>query len=186
MEHVIPIIVIAVIVVLVLIYVMRTMKSLKRMKNELDRGWSDIEFLFKQENDELPRLLQVSRSYMPEEKRALESVSAARAVYQRAATAEQKAAANAAIGEALKALFAAASKHPDLQKNNTFAQLQTRISEIEERIAERCDLYDGDVSRFNARILHFPRSIPARLAGLKPRPLYRIEPAQKSGDSRRS
>jgi LemA protein len=180
MEHTLPFVAIPVIIILVLIYMMRSMKRLRRMKNDLDKSWLDIELLFKHEQDELPRLIQTSRSYMPEEKRVLDSVSAARTLYQHATTAERKAAANAAIRDAVNNVFATAAKHPDLQRNNTFTQLQTRISEIEERISERCDLYDDDVNRFNARTIHFPSSIPARLAGLKPRPLYRIESTQQS------
>jgi LemA protein len=178
MHYIIPCsIAFALLIVLLVIYFRRSTRRLRRMKNDLDKAWSDIEALFKQESDDLPRLIQTSRSYMPEEKPVLDSVSAARAAYQRAATSEQKAAANAAIRESLKHLFAAAEKHRDLQRNSTFAQLQTRISEIEERISDRCDLYDDEVNRFNARITHFPGNIPARFAGLRLRPLYRVEPA---------
>jgi LemA protein len=175
MQYTIPIVVIAVIIIVVLLYLSRSSKNLRLLKNELDRDWSDIEFLFKQRQDELPRLIQTSRSYMPGEKRTLDSVSAARALYQRATTAEQKAAANAVIGEALKDLFAVAGKHSDLQNDNTFAQLQTRIEEIDERISERCDLYSDGVNRFNIRLGRFPGSVVARFAGIEPRPLHRTD-----------
>lgn len=181
MEPLIPAIVAAVVVVLIVLYLARTTRRLKRMRNELEKDWSDIEFLFKQRQDELPRLIQTSRSYMPEEKRVLDSVSAARSRYQRATTGEQKAGANRSIDESLQELFVAAGKHPDLERNNTFVQLQTRISEIEERISERRELYESDVKHFNRRITHFPGSIPARLAGLKPR----TEPNSETRDERR-
>jgi LemA protein len=164
--------VIVVVIILVSLYVIRSGKKLKRMRNELDKDWSDIEFLFKQRQDELPRLIQTSRSYMPEERQVLDSVSKARAEYQRAVTGEQKAVANAAISEKVKALFAAAGKHADLQNDNTFGQVQMRIFELEERIAERRDLYSMDVNRFNSRIARFPASLSARMAGLKPRRVY--------------
>jgi LemA protein len=172
-------VIIAVIVMIVVIYFLRSSKKLKRMKNELDKDWSDIEFLFKQRQDELPRLVQTSRSYMPEEKKVLDSVAAARALYQRATTREQKAIANAVIGEKLQDLLTAAGKHPGLQNDNSFGQVQARISEIEERITERCDLYNQDVNRFNRSVSRFPTSISARLASLKPRQLYEVEARDK-------
>jgi len=175
MHYTVPIIVIVAIILLILIYFSRSTKALRRLKNELDKDWSDIEFLFKQRQDEVPRLIQTSRSYMPGEKPVLDSVSAARALYQRATTADQKAAANTAIGETLTELFEVAGKHSDLRKNNSFVQLQTRIEELDERISERCDLYRDGVTRFNTRIAHFPGSIVARFAGLDPRPLYGTE-----------
>jgi len=41
------------------------------------------------------------------------------------------------ISGALKSLFAVAENYPELKANNNFLQLQKRISEIEERIADR-------------------------------------------------
>lgn len=174
-ESIIIIAVVCAIIILVSLYLARSGKKLRRMKNELDKDWSDIEFLFKQRQDELPRLIQTSRSYMPEEKHVLDSISKARTGYQRAVTGEQKAEANAAISEKLKGLFAAAAKHSDLQNDNTFGQVQMRIFELEERITERRDLYRDDVSRFNARLARFPASLSARIAGLKPRLVYEPE-----------
>jgi LemA protein len=175
MQYTIPVVVTVVIILLVLIYLSRSAKALRRLKNDLDKDWSDIEFLFKQRQDELPRLIQTSRSYVPGEKRVLDSVSAARALYQRAITAEQRAAANTAIGDTLTELFEVAGKHPDLQNNNAFVQLQTRIEELDERISERSELYRDEVNRFNTRITHFPGSVVARFAGLERRPLHRMD-----------
>jgi LemA protein len=180
MHCTLPILVIAAVVIVFLLYISRSTKRLRRLKNELDKDWSDIEFLFKQRQDELPRLIQTGRSYMPGEKRILDSVSAARALYQRATTAEQKVGANAAIGEALTNFFAVAGKHSDLQNNNTFVQVQTRIEEIDERISERCDLYNDGVKRFNTGLARFPGSVVARFAHLEPRPLYVTDSGQQT------
>jgi LemA protein len=178
--YVIAIAAAAAIIIVIFLYISHSTKSLRRFKNELDKDWSDLEFLFKQRQDELPRLIQTSRSYMPGEKRILDSVSAARTVYQRATTGEQKAAANAVISQTLTDLFAAARKHADLQNNNTFVQLQTRIEEIDERISERCDLYNESVDRFNARVTRFP----GRLAGLQLRALCRTDSRQQETAAR--
>jgi LemA protein len=166
------IIVIVAIIGLVFLYYFRTQKRMRRMKIEMDKSWSDIELLLKQRQDELPRLIQTCRSYMSEGERSLESVRTARASLARAASLSEKARATTAIHEAVASLLAAAQRYPGLQRDNAFSQIQARIGEIEERIAERQELYNDDVSRFNASLAAFPGRIPARIANLQPRPLF--------------
>lgn len=170
-------IVIAVIalVVLLLFLLLRSAGRMKRASNSLDRNWSDIERLFKQRQDELPRLIQTCRSFLPAETGAFKEVSATRAASQRAVTTGEKAKANSQLHDAIHALVREAKTHPELERNATFSQLEVRFEELEERISERIDSYNDDVGSFNARITRFPTSVSGRIAKLRPRPLFQTE-----------
>jgi LemA protein len=65
-------------------------------------------------------------------------------------------------------LFAVAEAYPDLKSNQTFQQLQTRISALENAIADRREFYNESVNVNNVRIEQFPASLLAGFFGFKP------------------
>ncbi|MGH9325385.1 MAG: LemA family protein [Terriglobia bacterium] len=174
METPVAIVVIAIIVVLVSIsvYLSRMARNLKRLQNNLDRDWIDIDKLLQQRSNQLPRIIQICRSYLPDEKAALKAVSEARSAYRKAATVQDKASADAGVTQALHQLFAEAKNSPPLESNNTFVQLQTDLMEIEETLAERRDLFNEDVQQFNSRLQRIPGKWMRGRAHVRPRPLF--------------
>jgi LemA protein len=56
-------------------------------------------------------------------------------------------------------------------------KLQGRISELEERIADRREFFNQDVATYNTRIRQFPEIVPAFLMRLKPREMFRVSAA---------
>jgi LemA protein len=53
-------------------------------------------------------------------------------------------------------------------------QLQKRISELEERIADRREFFNDDVNTYNIRIQQLPDVFVARLMGLQRRELFKV------------
>ncbi len=164
-------IIFAVILIGILLLI-RSARGLKRANSELNKDWLNIETLLKQRNDELPRLIQTCRSYMPAEHEGFKLIPEARSACQRAASVEEKARADARLTHALQKLFSEAESYPDLKSNNTFAQLQSRLLEIEERIAERRELFNEDVRLFNARLHRPPGTWVRGMARVQPRPFF--------------
>lgn len=155
------VIVIAAILILVALFggiylLLRSGRTLRRASAQLDKDWSDIEVFVKQRNDHLPRLIQTCRSYMSADHPALKAVSEARSAYQKASSAGERAAAGARMAQSLQRLFSEAGEYDGLKNNPTFTQLRSRLGEIDERISERCDLFNEDVTRFNTRLAGFP------------------------------
>ena len=58
-------------------------------------------------------------------------------------------------------LFAVAEQYPDLKTNETFMQLQTRITGLENAIADRREFYNESATINNVRIQQFPDNILA-------------------------
>jgi LemA protein len=53
-------------------------------------------------------------------------------------------------------------------------QLQKRVSELEEKIADRREFFNDDVNTYNIRIQQFPDVLMAHLAGMQPRDLFKV------------
>ena len=75
---------------------------------------------------------------------------------------------------ALRGLFAVAENYPQLKANDNFLRLQNRISELEERIADRREFFNDDVNTYNTRIHQLPEVFLANLMALKPREFFKV------------
>ncbi|MHB9154174.1 MAG: LemA family protein [Endomicrobiales bacterium] len=153
--------------------------ALIRLKVDVDRSWSNIEVLQKQRYDEIPNLVRVCEGYMKHERETLEKVTAARTRFLEAKTPGQVAQADAGLTGALKSLFAVAEQYPTLKANETFLQLQGRVSYLENQIADRRESYNSSVAIFNTRIKQIPDALVAMLLGYRDREMYAIADAEK-------
>ena len=156
------------------IYLVLLYNELVRLRTDIDRAWANIDVLLKQRHDEIPNLVETCKGYMKYEQATLQMVTEARAAYTRASTVGEKAQADNLTNGALKTLFAVAENYPDLKANNNFMQLQSRITELEERIADRREFFNDDVATYNARIRQIPEVFVASLLSMQPRELFKV------------
>jgi len=157
-----------------LTYVVMLYNELVRLRNDNDRAWANIDVLLKQRHDEIPNLVAAVKGYMQHERQTLEAVAQARAAAISAITISQKAQADLLLTGALRGLFAVAENYPQLKANDNFLRLQNRISELEERIADRREFFNDDVNTYNTRINQIPEVFLASFMGLKPREMFRV------------
>ena len=68
-----------------------------------------------------------------------------------------------------------AEAYPDLKANGLFLQLQHRISELENNIADRREFYNDTVTTFNTRIQKMPDLYVASWLTLTPQELFKVE-----------
>jgi LemA protein len=162
------------VVVGIAVYLLTIYNALIRLKNDIDKAWSNIDVLLKQRHDELPKLIETCKGYMQYEQHAFQSIVEARNAYQKASTVAEKAQADNLISGALKNLFALAENYPELKANNNFMALQNRISELEEKIADRREFFNDDVNTYNIRIQQLPDVFIARVMNLQPRDLFKV------------
>lgn len=157
-----------------LLYGMLIYNGLVNLKHAVSKAWSNIDVLLKQRHDELPKLVEVCKQYMGFEKDTLERVTAARSAVFAArerADVSQVGAAEGLLRAGLGNLFALAESYPELKADQQFKHLRDRISQIENAIADRRELYNDSVNLNNVRIEQFPDLIVARLFGFGARPL---------------
>jgi LemA protein len=161
-------------VVGVLVYVVILYNELVRLRNDNDRAWANIDVLLKQRHDEIPNLVETVKGYMQHEEQTLLSVTQARAASMNAASISQKAQADLFTTEALRSLFAVAENYPQLKASGNFLKLQGRISELEERIADRREFFNDDVNTYNTRIGQIPEVFLASFMNLKRRDMFKV------------
>lgn len=157
-------------VIPLLLYLAIRYNSLVNLRHNVTQAVANIDVLLKQRHDELPKLVATCKQYMQHEQKTLDNVITARNQVAKAS----KDADMAALGKAetllrggLGAVFALSEAYPDLKADKQFTQLQNRISELENSIADRRELYNEAVTINNARIQQFPDFIVARLMNFK-------------------
>jgi LemA protein len=161
------------------IYAIIIYNELVRLQNDNARAWANIDVLLKQRHDEIPNLVETVKGYMQHEQQTLLAVTEARAASLSAGTIGQKAQADLLITGALRGLFAVAENYPDLKANQNFLKLQNRISELEERIADRREFFNDDVNTYNTRIKQIPDLFLANIMNLKPRDMFKVSEQER-------
>ena len=164
----------------VLIYAVILYNGLVRLRNENDRAWANIDVLLKQRHDEIPNLVESVKGYMQHEQQTLLAVTQARADSINASSVGQKAVADLKIASALHSLFAVAENYPQLKANENFLKLQNRITELEERIADRREFFNDDVNTYNTRIGQIPDVFVASFMNLKRREMFKVSEQDRS------
>ena len=141
------------------------------LKHNVGVAWSNIDVLLKQRHDELPKLVETCKQYMRYERDTLEAVMRAR---QAVADAQQRGdlaklgAAESQMRLGLGQLFAVAEAYPELRANDNFRHLETRITGLENAIADRREFYNDSANLNNIRIEQFPDVLIARLFAFGP------------------
>jgi len=170
-------------ILVVATYAVLLYNGLVSLKHAVARAWANIDVLLKQRHDELPKLVEVCRQYRELEQTTLQRVIEARGRVHAAAEAGDVAAlgtAEGALRSGLGRLFAIAEAYPELKANENFAALQARISQIENAIADRRELYNEAVNANNVRVEQFPDSLIAGAFGFGTRPLLEFAAAEKT------
>lgn len=162
-----------------IIYTIIIYNGFVALKNNIDQNWSNIDVLLKQRYDELPKLIKVCEGYMQHEQKTLEAVVKARSMVNSARSEDQKLQAQNALSDTLKSLFMVVERYPDLKADAGFRQLSNRISELEDQIADRRELYNASVTIYNTRLEQFPDVVVAKTFNFDNRSLWKIDPAHR-------
>jgi LemA protein len=149
------------------------------LRNNIRRSWANIDVLLKQRHDELPKLVKTCEAYMQHERAIFDKLSDARGAVLKAKTVGERGQAENFLTQALGQFFAVAENYPDLKANQSFLALQTRITEIENHIADRREFYNDTVTVFNTRIQQIPDTFVANWLRLEAHELFKIDPLHR-------
>ena len=165
-------------VIVVGLWAVSIYNRLVNLKHNVKKAWGNIDVLLKQRHDELPKLISTCKEYMKYEGETLEKIVQARS---QVASARDKGdigalgAAEGMLRSGLGQLFALVENYPDLKSNENFQHLQTRISGLENTIADRREFYNESVNVNNIGIEEFPDVVIARLFNFKDFDLLQFE-----------
>ena len=173
-----------VLVVAVLVFLtVTTYNGVVALRTRIDRAWGNVEVALKQRYDQLAELVAAVRDVMAFERAVVEEVSRQRARYAPAAPVAEQAAVSDATSQAVRSLLAVVENYPQLRSQDNVLRLQAEIERLEQQIADRRELYNDQVYRYNATIAQVPAVALAGLLGWKPRAFFDAEPAADESPS---
>jgi LemA protein len=167
----------------VAVYAVMIYNGLVNLKHNVSKAWANIDVLLKQRHDEIPKLVEVCKQYRQFEQDTLQRVIEARSKVFAASQSQNVGAlgqAETALRASLGNLFAVAEAYPDLKTNEQFLNLHTRISALENAIADRREFYNESVNLNNVRIEQFPDVIVAGMFGFTRRQPLKFSDAEKA------
>jgi len=112
------------------------------------------------------------------ERDTLTEVTRLRSAYSSGEPIPAQAATSEATSSAVRQLFAVVERYPALRSQGNVLDLQNEIERLEGVIADRRELYNDQVYRYNTRIAQLPAVLLAGLFGWRPRPFFAADPAE--------
>jgi LemA protein len=160
-------------------YALSIYNGLVSLKNNITRSWANIDVLLKQRHDELPKLVSTCEAYMQHERAVFDRLSEARDGLMKARSIPERAQAEGTLTQALGQFFAVAEAYPDLKANQNFGALQSRISQLENEIADRREFYNDTVTTYNTRIQQLPDKFVADWCQYEPAEVFRATDVER-------
>lgn len=152
-------IIIVVLLVLAIFYYISLYNKIVNLKTNRENAFSDIDVQMKMRFDLVDNLVNTVKGYAKHEKETLNEVIEARNKFTSAKNMQDKAEADNMLSGALKSIFALGEAYPDLKANQNFLQLQTELSDIENKIAAARRFFNATTKEYNAVIQQFPANV---------------------------
>src|SRR5688572_15127471 len=160
------------------VWVIFIYNGLVAMRQRTNQAFADIDVQLKQRHDLIPNLVETVKGYASHERGTLEAVIQARNAAMTAQGPTQMAAAENQLSGALRQLFALSEAYPDLKANQNFQQLQTEISDIENKLAAARRFFNNAVQEYNTGIEQSPAALFAGSFGFRPREFFDVAEAR--------
>jgi LemA protein len=171
--------VILAIVVAIVLYGIVTYNGLVSLRQRVSQAFADIDVQLKQRHDLIPNLIETVKGYAAHERGTLDAVVQARNAAVTAHGPAQQAAAEGALSGALGRLLALSEAYPDLKANTSFQQLQSELTDVENKLAAARRFFNNAVSEYNASIQAFPAVLFAGSMGFGPREFFDLGETQR-------
>ena len=169
------------VIVLLVLWIIMIYNGLVAMRQRVNQAFSDIDVQIKQRHDLVPNLVETVKGYASHERGTLEAVVQARnaAITAQAGGVAAQAAAENALTGALRQLFALSEAYPDLKANQNFQQLQSELSDIENKIAAARRFFNNAVQEYNTGIQQFPAVLLAGPLGFAQKEFFDVGVEQR-------
>ena len=146
------------------------------LKYNVDKNFANIDVILKQRVDEIPNLIAVVKKTQGYEESLLNQLTELRT-----ATDEKEHLGNE-VGKLLNSFFAVSENYPELKAVESFRTLQLRVSDLEDMLSDRRELYNESVNMYNIGIHEMPALLFARPMGYTDKPLLHISEEEKKYD----
>ena len=163
-----------------LIWLIAAYNGLVGLRQRTKQAFSDIDVQLKQRHDLVPNLVETVKGYAKHERDTLENVVKWRNAAASATGPAAQAAAEGQLTAGIRQLIALAEAYPDLKANTNFQQLQTELSDLENKIAASRRFFNNAVSEYNASRESFPTVLFANTLGFDPQEFFNLDETEKA------
>lgn len=167
--------IILVVLVLIVIYVIVIYNRIITLKNNRQNAFADIDVQLQQRFDLVPNLVSTVQGYAKHEQAVYDKIMEARKWYSSAWSIDDKIAASNMLTWALWKLMAIVESNPELKANQNFIQLQTELSDIENKLAASRRFFNSTTKEFNTYIEVFPNNIISKMLWFTQVSMFEVE-----------
>jgi LemA protein len=153
-----------------------------RLRNNREQAFADIDVQLKQRHDLIPQLVDTVKGYMGHERGVLTEITEARSNAMKATTINEKIAAEGRLSNALEGLKVSVEAYPDLKASQNFMDLQTEISDIENKLAAARRFFNSATKELNVAIEMFPSNLVAILFNFKRESMFELGEQRASAE----
>ena len=141
------------------LYYIRLNNKIVSLEETVGNAWSDIDVQLRMRFDLVDNLVETVKWYAKHEKDTFKEVVEARNRFTTASDVKSKAEADNMLTTSLKSIFALAEAYPELKANENFLNLQSELSDIENKIASARRYFNAATREYNTLIKQFPADI---------------------------
>lgn len=182
MSTLIAIILIILLVFSAIMFFVGIYNRLVMLKFNVEKAYANIDVTLKQRVDEIPNLVETAKQFLNHEKELLTRLTELRTHFHQSLNSEDKTKIYNEMSKSLASFFAVSENYPTLTSNINFVELQKRISEIENKIADRREFFNDSVNLYNIGINEFPNVILAKMFSYTQKSLLEINDSEKKYD----
>ena len=160
------------VIVVIVIWAISVYNGLVAMRQRTNQAFADIDVQLKQRHDLIPNLVETVKGYAAHERGTLEAVVQARKRRSRRPASSRRWRRKTCSPARCGKLFALSEAYPDLKANANFQQLQTDLSDIENKLAASRRFFNNAVQEYNTGIQQFPAALFAGMFGFSQRTFF--------------
>ena len=164
--------IVLIVVAVVVIWVIAIYNTLVKLKNNRENAFADIDVQLKQRHDLVPQLIGAVKGYMEHEAGTLTAITEARNKAMGASSINDKIAAEKELSAALSGFSIQVEAYPDLKASSNFMQLQTELSDIENKLAAVRRFFNSATKELNIAVQKFPNVLFASMFGFKEEEMF--------------
>lgn len=166
--------IVIIVAIVVVLFLISMYNNLVKLRNNRENAFANIDVQLKQRYDLIPQLVSTVKGYATHERELLEKVTAARTAAMSATGINDKIQAENALSSALAGLKVSVEAYPDLKANQNFLQLQSELSDIENKLAATRRFFNSATKELNNAVQTFPANLIAGMFGFHKEPMFEI------------
>ena len=167
------------VIILIIIYAFILYNNFISLDNKVKEAFSTMDVYLKKRWDLIPNLVGTVKGYAKYEEETLTRVTKLRNTVYNEMTNDEKIINNEELSSDISKIMALKEAYPELKANENFIDLSSKLTKIEDDIANARKYYNGTVRIYNNKVQMFPNNIFAKLFGYKTKRMFEANYEEK-------